>query len=548
MHRKTAVLVIALMCSAVLAASPGAAAAPSPGTAAPASGHHDHKVIAQQNRELDPQALKIDPRTGEPSFTPLPPLEHHGHDRTGTRTASDLTTSQMAAAAVADPAQIGSWSYETPFTGDQNMVHVVCGPTGKCLFVVGKAKKFSSYVYNPATKTKTLIKTPDDLFCAGHVLLPDGRALVTGGTLGQAPWKGTKTQYAFNFVTETYQKLPDMAVGRWYPSVVTMSDGRQLITAGYDVNGANTNVVEMFDPKTNVTSRLAPTKTLPLYPRTFQTSKPGEIFFAGPAAPGFWNPVTGAFKAVAKPAVSRGNAFGSCFFGDVRDQNLMIMGGGWPATATTSIIDLDSAAPAYRAGPPMTAAKGYVSCVNLPDGTVFEANGGSDNTIAAASRNTALLSSLAGPWQAMSPLPEGEHRLYHSLLFLLDDGRVVSVTSNPTGGAAGQSKTHLVWSPPYLSKGTRPAITSHPTEVKYGGTYAIGASATTGRTVTRITVTTGPSATHATDLNQRYLSLPLTGGAITFPTQSTIMPPGWYRIWAVDDANVPSVAKWVHIQ
>jgi hypothetical protein len=540
-NRKTAVLVILMMASSVLAISPVAAASPT-------AHDHDQRVIAQQNRELDPQALDVDPRTGQPRFTPLPPLPHHGHDRTGTPTASDLTTSEMAAAAIEDPAQVGSWSYGTPFTGDQNMVHVVCSPTGKCLFVVGWAKKFSSYVYNPTTNTKVLVKTPDDLFCAGHVLLPDGRALVTGGTLGTSPNRGTKTQYAFNFVTETYQKLADMAVGRWYPSVVTMSDGRQLITSGYDVNGATTNVVEVFDPKTNVTSRLTPTRRLPLYPRTFQTSKPGEIFYAGPSGPGFWNPVTGAFKAVANPAASRGTAFGSCFVGDVRDQNLMIMGGGWPATATTSVIDLDAATPAYRAGPALTAAKAYLSCVNLPDGTLFEANGGADNTIAAASRNTALLTSLAGPWQAMSPLPTGEHRLYHSLLYLQDDGRVVSVTSNRTGGTANQSRTHLVYSPPYLSKGPRPTITGHPTEVRYGGTYAVDATATTGRTVTRITVTTAPSATHSTDLNQRYLSLPRVNGSITFPTQPTIMPPGWYRIWAVDNANVPSVAKWVHIQ
>jgi hypothetical protein len=147
----------------------------------------------------------------------------------------------------------------------------------------------------------------------------------------------------------------------------------------------------------------------------------------------------------------------------------------------------------------------------------------------------------------MSPLPTGEHRLYHSLLFLQDDGRVVSVTSNPKGGGTLQSKSHLVWSPPYLSKGPRPSITSHPTEVKYGGTYAIGASAAAGRTVPRITVTTAPSATHSTDLNQRYLSLPRTNGSITFPSQPTFMPPGWYRIWAVDSANVPSVARWVHL-
>ena len=543
MNRRFGVLLMLTMLVAALAVTPQTA------VAAPPAPPGDQGLIAQQNRELDPQANDLDPATGESRFTPLPAPSHHGHDRTGTPTASDvMTTEMMAAAVAADPALLGSWSYEAPFTGDQNMNHVVCSPTGKCLFVVGKGKKYSSYVYNPVTKAMKLVKTPDDLWCGGHVLLPDGRALVTGGTLAASPWKGTKTQYAFNFVTETYDKLPDMAVGRWYPSVVTMSDGRQLITSGYDVTGAKTSVVEVFDPTTNITSRLTPTRSLPLYPRTYQTSKPGEIFHAGPGGAGFWNPVTGAFKGVAKPAAAKANAYGSCFFGDVRDQNLMIMGGGWPATATTHVIDLDAAAPAYNPGPPMTAAKGYVSCVNLPDGSLFEANGGSDNRIAAAQQTTALLTSLAGPWQAMSPLPAGEHRLYHSLLYLQDDGRVVSITSNPDGGVVNQSRTHLVYSPPYLSKGTRPTITSHPTEVTYGGTYAVGSTAAPGRTVTRVTVTTAPTATHSVDLNQRYLSLPVVNGSITFPTQPTILPPGWYRIWGVDDAGVPSVAKWVHLQ
>ena len=196
----------------------------------------------------------------------------------------------------------------------------------------------------------------------------------------------------------------------------------------------------------------------------------------------------------------------------------------------------------------MNAAKGYDSYVNMPDGSLFEANGGSDNTIARASRTTGLLTSLTGPWQAMSPLPTGEHRLYHSLLYLQDDGRVVSITSNPSGGVVNQSRSHLVYSPPYLSRGTRPAITSAPTEVRYGGTYGIGAAAGAGRTVTRVTVTSAPSATHSVDLNQRYLSLPLVNGAITLPSQPAVLPPGWYRIWAVDSAGVPSVAKWVHLQ
>ncbi|WP_324276178.1 hypothetical protein [Blastococcus brunescens] len=61
---------------------PQAAAAPKPPGA-------EQQLIAQQNRELDPQANDVDPVTGQSRCTPLPPLPHHGHDRTGAATASD---------------------------------------------------------------------------------------------------------------------------------------------------------------------------------------------------------------------------------------------------------------------------------------------------------------------------------------------------------------------------------------------------------------------------------------------------------------------------
>src|SRR5215218_5800920 len=64
-NRKAAVLATLLLCPAALAVSPTAAAAP----AVPVD---DQQVIAQQNRELDPQALDVDPSTGQSRFTPLP--------------------------------------------------------------------------------------------------------------------------------------------------------------------------------------------------------------------------------------------------------------------------------------------------------------------------------------------------------------------------------------------------------------------------------------------------------------------------------------------
>ena len=64
---------------------------------------------------------------------------------------------------------------------------------------------------------------PKDLFCSGHVLLPDGRVLIGGGTLAYGAWKGAKYLWTFNPRTNRYEQLAPMQVGRWYPSLITVS-------------------------------------------------------------------------------------------------------------------------------------------------------------------------------------------------------------------------------------------------------------------------------------------------------------------------------------
>jgi hypothetical protein len=49
------------------------------------------------------------------------------------------------------------------------------------------------------------------------------------------------------------------------------------------------------------------------------------------------------------------------------------------------------------------------------------------------------------------------------------------------------------------------------------------------------------------DNNQRYVSLTLTNGQFTMPTQPAILPPGWYRMWAVDSMGRVSTAHWIHL-
>jgi len=229
----------------------------------------------------------------------------------------------------------------------------------------------------------------------------------------------------------------------------------------------------------------------------------------------------------------------SCFVGDVRNQSMMIMGGGWPATASTNIIKLNATTPAYREGPPLPAAKAYVSCVNLPDGTLLEANGGSANKIANASREVSLLRSAASAtWTPMNPLPTGEHRLYHSMLFLTDDGNVISMGSNPKGEA--RSNSVLRYEPPYQFRGTRPTLTSVPSRITYGATYSIGASTD----VTALVVDAPQSPTHSSSPNMRTLTLPVKDGKFTTSFTSAQFPRGYVRLWAKNSNGAISVARW----
>ena len=157
-----------------------------------------------------------------------------------------------------------------------------------------------------------MIPTPEDLFCSGHVLLPDGRALVGGGTLGYGPFLGSTAMYAFNFETEVYEAVDRLQVGRWYPSVITAPDGRQLFVGGFDEIGKKTNIPEIYDPVTNTTTILPARRTFPNYPRIHQAAD-GTSFHATTATPGFWNPFAGTYKKAGGGTAVAPNAMASCF-------------------------------------------------------------------------------------------------------------------------------------------------------------------------------------------------------------------------------------------
>ena len=95
-----------------------------------------------------------------------------------------------------------------------NAVHAIMLYTGKVLIMAGSgnnegnfaAGRFESVLWDPSTNKFTKLKTPSDMFCGGHVILPDGNVLIAGGTRRYEVLPN-KIRYAAGIMTVTNRAL-----------------------------------------------------------------------------------------------------------------------------------------------------------------------------------------------------------------------------------------------------------------------------------------------------------------------------------------------------
>ena len=98
----------------------------------------------------------------------------------------------------------------------------------------GSAKRSGALLLNPSDGNITRFNLSWDMFCNGMVVLPDGRAFINGGTLQYDPFHGQPKSAIFDPATNTFTDVPNMAHGRWYPTVTTLGDGRVMTFSGTD--------------------------------------------------------------------------------------------------------------------------------------------------------------------------------------------------------------------------------------------------------------------------------------------------------------------------
>ena len=110
---------------------------------------------------------------------------------------------------------------------------------------------------------------------------------------------------------------------------------------------------------------------------------------------------------------------------------VMIFGGGNPGTATTEIIDLSAATPAWQYGPSQPRIELNVTI--LPSGKVLVVGGSrNDEDAATASLNAALFDPATNSFSSAGA--NAFPRLYHSNALLLPDATVLVNGGNPQRG------------------------------------------------------------------------------------------------------------------
>lgn len=433
-------------------------------------------------------------------------------------------------------------------------VHVHLLPTGKVLLWGDRGDAQLWDPANPGAGFAAIGKTYR-IFCSGHTFLPDGRLLVTGGTItGTA---GDPRAVLYNPSSGSWSSTDSMAQGRYYPTTTVLPNGEVLAVSGSDESRTVVTIPEIGN---GTTWRRLTTAGLaipaPYYPAMFLAPN-GKVFLAGFPQTSRYLDVsgTGAWTAVADRQVADRRMGSAVMYAPGK---ILYVGGGDPPTNSAEAIDLNETSPAWRSVPGMAFARRQLNATILADGQVLVTHGTSGsgfNDVAGAVRAAELWNPATRSWSTMAN--ESKSRTYHSTALLLPDGRVLSSGSGEGGGVLYENSefTAQVFSPPYLfeSDGTlaaRPTITSASSRISYGQSFTV-ATPDAG-TVTRGTLIRLSSVTHA--FNQSQLIYPLTfsvTGSTSLtaagPTNANLAPPGPYMLFLVNQQGVPSVAKMVTV-
>jgi plastocyanin len=425
---------------------------------------------------------------------------------------------------------------------------------------------------SPANQPQAV--TPDqNIWSGAHAHLADaaGTVLAHGGYhFNFQPPLTSRTErraFLFDWATARFAVAAQMHRGRFYPTTLTLPDGRPMTLFGQENASPGAPTVasaETFTP--GGIGRWSAPEPLPFnyfyYPWTFLLPG-GDLFIAGPQKPARrYDPTVSPvvddpalqYEQIAVP--QRGvNMDGTAVLLPLKpphyEARVLVAGGtsrgaDWSsgdagALRTAEWIDLSVAAPAWRALPDMNVGRDKMNSVLLPDGRVLMLGG-------------VGLPSSGGPVDIFDPSnpaagfqlgPTMRYRRgYHSAALLLPDGSVI-VGGDPNGATTPNER----YLPSYFSS-PRPVVTAAPASITYGAAFAVQTPTPTA--IAEVVLMRPAAVTHGFNQNQRYVGCVINGTTaagvdVTAPPDGTIAPPGYYILFLLDTNRIPSTGVWIRL-
>jgi hypothetical protein len=244
------------------------------------------------------------------------------------------------------------------------------------------------------------------------------------------------------------------------------------------------------------------------------------------------------------------------------------------ATNLSQLISLTKSGGGWKASSALTGnmlnRRWFGSGVLLPNGQIVVVNGADRDEVQPEGagteqpvRQAELYDPATQQWTALSN--SGRDRTYHNSAMLLPDGSILvgghapinqfyqgkGAANNPLGGNNLKDPSFERFFPPYLYAGPRPVILSTQSHASWGKQLQIQA-ASSGAPIAKFVLSRMPEVTHITDPDARTVEL----GSFTrhgseisvaIPNSRSVLPPGFYYLFAMSPKGVPSVATIVQI-
>ncbi len=454
----------------------------------------------------------------------------------------------------------GQWSdvFDWPIIG----IESILTPDGKILTygTDDQGQQGAALIYDvwdPATNTHYTLpnKTPTDMFCSAAIVVPStGKIIITGGDarpMGHTNM-GVADVNVFDYRDMSVSASEDgpMSYQRWYPTVVELANGKVLVLGGCDMTGAGVGMPELYTPGVGWKSLTgANSKAISdawFYPRAWLEPNGKVLLFTGAGVLALDPSGNGTLAKVADLPFTTVGEFPAVKFAPDKVLILDNQGGAW-------VMDMSGDVPTFQQTGSLGEVRNWSNAVVLADGSVM-VSGGSDVSyeITGAHNEVQIWNPQTGAWTTGDEAAVA--RLYHSTTILLPDATVLSLG----GGAPGPltNTNGEIYKPGYLfnddgSLATRPVITDAPESIKQQQEFTI--TVDDASSITRLTFIKTGAVTHSLDMSSGMVDLNFRAGpdnntlVVIVPTNSNVLAPGNWMLFAFNDHGTPSVAATISV-